>query len=89
MAKKNKKQKETPQADARVTQLQDLYDNGNFGDVRTKAAELQSDAELSEKDAAVVKNLSETVQVDPMALYAGLASLAFISLIALLSLSAG
>ena len=89
MAKKNKKQKETPQADTRVTQLQNLYDNGNFGDVRTKAAELQSDAELSEKDAAVVKNLSETVKVDPMALYAGLASLAFISLIALLSLSAG
>ena len=89
MAKKNKKQKETPQTDSRVTQLQAMYDNGNFGDVRAKASELKSDTDLGEKDTALVQRLSETVQIDPMALYAGLASLAFISLIALLSLSAG
>ena len=88
MAKKNKKQKEIPQSDNRVAELQAMYDNGNFGDVRAKSSELQSDTNLGEEDIALVQRLAETVQIDPMALYAGLASLVFISLIALLSLSA-
>lgn len=88
MAKKDKKRKEVNDTDPRVTQLQQMYDGGNFAGVRRQGALLQNDDALSEKDTKTVNDLYATVQLDPTALYVGLGSLAFISLVAFLSLSA-
>jgi hypothetical protein len=88
MAKKDKKKKEAEVSDPRVTALGQMYDSGNFAGVRRQSAALKNDDALSEKDSKTVNDLYETVQLDPTALYVGLGSLAFISLVAFLSLSA-
>ena len=88
MAKKEKKKKQAEVTDPRVTQLQTMYDSGNFAGVRRQGALLKDDETLSDKDIKSVHELFETVQLDPTALYVGLGSLAFISLVAFLSLSA-
>ena len=88
MAKKSKKKKDSPTLDPRVGELQLMYDQGNFADVRKNGALLSTDEALSDKERTQVQNILETVQIDVVAIYAGLGALAFISLIALLSLSA-
>ena len=87
--KKNKdKTKDQPKADPRMTQLQALYDGGNFASLHQKAPALLEEEDLSPANQNQAQELLSRVKIDAVAIYVGLGSLAFISLVALLTLSA-
>ena len=87
--KKNKeKNKDKPKPDPRMTQLQALYDGGNFASIHQKAPSLLKDEGLSPAAHDRAQELLAKVKIDAVAIYVGLGSLAFISLVALLTLSA-
>ncbi|MBL91830.1 MAG: hypothetical protein CMH56_08485 [Myxococcales bacterium] len=87
--KKNKeKNKEQPKANPRMVQLQALYDGGNFASIHHKAPALLAEEGLSDTDQNQAQDLLSRVKIDAVAIYVGLGSLAFISLVALLTLSA-
>ena len=87
--KKNKdKSKEQPKTDPRMTQLQALYDGGNFASIHQKAPALLEEDDLSPSNQTQAQEILAKVKIDSVAMYVGLGSLAFISLVALLTLSA-